>query len=140
MEHSGRLDGEALGYVEPEAVIRSEPEVLFILALAGVVQLLRPYLVRLLAHSNSGLGLTRREIEILCWVAAGRTNAETGAILGIAPGTVKKHLDRIYEKLGVGTRTEAAIAAIGVPYAWAVRRGSGGPAAAAAGPLGREKR
>jgi DNA-binding CsgD family transcriptional regulator len=118
MEHFGRLDGEALSYLQPEAVVTSEPEVLFVLALAGALQLFRPYLVRLLAHSNSGLGLTRREIEVLSCVAGGRTNAETGSLLGIAPGTVEKHLDRIYEKLGVGTRTEAVLAAIGLPNVW----------------------
>jgi DNA-binding CsgD family transcriptional regulator len=126
MEDIGRLHGAALGFLEPEAVVTSEPEVLLILALAGAVQLFWPYLVRLLAHSNSGLGLTRREIEVLSCVAGGGTNAEIGALLGIAPGTVKKHLDRIYEKLGVGTRTEAVLTAIGLPHAWEVTLGSGG--------------
>lgn len=126
MEDTGRRDGAALGFLEPEAVVTKEPEVLFVLALAGAVQFFWPYVVRLLGHSNPGLGLTRREIEVLACVAGGRTNAEIGALLGIAPGTVKKHLDRIYEKLGVGTRTEAVLAAIGLPHAWEVTRGSDG--------------
>jgi DNA-binding NarL/FixJ family response regulator len=59
--------------------------------------------------------LTRREAEVLAGVAAGQTNAEIPAMLPIAPGTVKKHLDHIYEKLGVGSRTEAAMKAIARP-------------------------
>jgi DNA-binding CsgD family transcriptional regulator len=111
MESLG-LDAEALGALVPEALVPSEPEILFVLALAGVVQLLRPYLVVLLTHSNLALGLTRREIEVLACVAAGKTNAETAEHLSIAPGTVKKHLDHIYAKLGVGTRTEAVVTAM----------------------------
>jgi DNA-binding CsgD family transcriptional regulator len=115
MESFGILNAGALGAFVPEASLPSEPEILFVLALAGLVQLLRPYLGLLLSHSNSALGLTRREIEVLAWVAAGKTNAETAELLSIAPGTVKKHLDHIYEKLGVGTRTEAVVTAMGIP-------------------------
>jgi DNA-binding CsgD family transcriptional regulator len=114
MENLGILDADALGAFVPDALVPSEPEILFVLALAGLVQLLRPYLVLLLTHSNSVLRLTRRETEVLAWVAAGKTNAETAELLSIAPGTVKKHLDHIYEKLGVGTRTEAVVTAMGI--------------------------
>lgn len=54
------------------------------------------------------LGLSRREAQVLAWVAEGKTNAEVGAILSSRPRTVAKHLERIYEKLGVETRTAAA--------------------------------
>lgn len=40
--------------------------------------------------------------------ASGLSNAQIGAELFIAPGTVKKHLEHIYEKLAVGNRTQAA--------------------------------
>jgi DNA-binding CsgD family transcriptional regulator len=53
-------------------------------------------------------GLTERETEVVLLAASGLSNAQIGAELFIAPGTVKKHLDRIYEKLGVGNRTQAA--------------------------------
>jgi DNA-binding NarL/FixJ family response regulator len=53
-------------------------------------------------------GLTLRESEVLYWVAKGKTNRDIGDILGSSPATVKKHLERIYEKLGVETRTAAA--------------------------------
>lgn len=54
------------------------------------------------------LGLTRRETEVLLWVVAGKTNAEIGFILGISLRTVQKHLEHIFDKLGVETRTAAA--------------------------------
>ena len=57
-------------------------------------------------------GLTLRESEVLYWVAKGKTNRDIGDILGSSPATVKKHLERIYEKLGVETRTAAAAMAL----------------------------
>ncbi len=57
-------------------------------------------------------GLTLRESEVLYWVAKGKTNRDIGDILGSSPATVKKHLERVYEKLGVETRTAAAAVAL----------------------------
>jgi len=56
--------------------------------------------------------LTPREAEVLSWLAKGKTNRDIGDILGLSPRTVNKHLEHIYEKLGVETRT-AAVAAAG---------------------------
>ena len=52
--------------------------------------------------------LTAREAEVLYWVVKGKINRDIGDILGASPATVKKHLERIYAKLGVETRTAAA--------------------------------
>jgi len=52
--------------------------------------------------------LTAREAETLELVAAGLTNAAIAERLWISPGTVKKHLDSVYLKLGVANRTAAA--------------------------------
>ena len=52
--------------------------------------------------------LTLREAEVLYWVAKGKTNRDIGDILGSSPATAKKHLERVYVKLGVETRTAAA--------------------------------
>ena len=52
-------------------------------------------------------GVTMREAEVLHWVAAGKTNREIAQIVGSAPATVGKHLEHIYLKLGVETRTAA---------------------------------
>jgi DNA-binding NarL/FixJ family response regulator len=56
--------------------------------------------------------LTLRESEVLYWVVKGKTNRDIGDILGSSPATVKKHLERVYEKLGVETRTAAAALAM----------------------------
>lgn len=79
--------------------------------------LLRPHLVRIRVNAESRrsadptLGLTPREAEVLGWVARGKTNVEVAAALFISPQTVRKHLENIFEKLGVRTRTAAAAAA-----------------------------
>jgi DNA-binding NarL/FixJ family response regulator len=55
-----------------------------------------------------------REIEVLTWVARGKTSAEIADLIGLAKRTVDFHLDNARIKLGAATRTEAAIkAAIG---------------------------
>ena len=51
--------------------------------------------------------LTPREREVLGWVAAGKTDADIGALLNISRRTVQKHLEHAYVKLGVETRTAA---------------------------------
>jgi len=51
--------------------------------------------------------ISEREQEILKWVCFGKTNAEIAIILGISPNTVKNHLGRIFDKLGVRNRTQA---------------------------------
>lgn len=58
------------------------------------------------------LRLTRREVEVLIWVTDGKTNTEIGVILSTSPRTVQKHLEHIFEKLGVETRTAAAVRAL----------------------------
>ena len=55
--------------------------------------------------------LTQRERAVAALVAQGKRNREIGDELGISEGTVKIHLHRIYEKLGVGNRTELAVLA-----------------------------
>jgi DNA-binding CsgD family transcriptional regulator len=53
-------------------------------------------------------GLTRREGEVLAWVGRGKTNRDISVILGTSPRTVQKHVEHIFQKLGVETRTAAA--------------------------------
>jgi DNA-binding response OmpR family regulator len=56
--------------------------------------------------------LTGREVEVLRWVACGKTNRDIGDILGLSPRTVNKHLEHVYVKLGVETRTAATSVAL----------------------------
>lgn len=58
-------------------------------------------------HLRDKLKLTFREAEILMWIARGKTNKEIGQILGSSPRTINKHLEHIFEKLGVSTRAAA---------------------------------
>ncbi len=60
------------------------------------------------------LGLTPRAAETLLWLAQGKTNADIAAILGITESTVKKHVQEIFEKLGVETRGAATVRALEV--------------------------
>lgn len=59
--------------------------------------------------------LSVREREVLCLIAKGLTNDEIAAKLFISPHTVKNHVSRIYQKVGMDDRTKVAI--------WAVRLG-----------------
>jgi DNA-binding NarL/FixJ family response regulator len=58
------------------------------------------------------VALTHAEREVLANVAAGRTNSEIAATLHISPSTVKSRLTSAFAKLGVGSREEAAAAAM----------------------------
>jgi DNA-binding CsgD family transcriptional regulator len=77
-----------------------------------VLETLQPHLARLVRTTCGPpaqlLGLTRRETEILRLVACGAQNRAIAASLFISPGTVRKHLSNVYEKLGVPNRTTAA--------------------------------
>jgi DNA-binding CsgD family transcriptional regulator len=65
------------------------------------------------APTDTALSLTAREHEVLRWLSAGKTDRDIGAILGCSHRTVHKHLQRAYEKLGVETRTAAAMRWLG---------------------------
>ena len=52
-------------------------------------------------------GLTPREREVVVLVAEGKTNAEIARQLWISPGTVRRHLENVFAKLDVHTRTAA---------------------------------
>lgn len=57
--------------------------------------------------------LTARETEVLSWIAKGKTNRDIAEILSLSHRTVNKHLEHIYQKLGVETRAAAAAVAMG---------------------------
>lgn len=60
------------------------------------------------------LGVSPREAEVLYWIAEGKGNAEIAMILGTSLRTVEKHVERIFDKLGVESRVAAAVAALGL--------------------------
>jgi len=80
----------------------------------ALLQLLRPFLVALnelfdvqVVDQLNAEGLTEREVEILGWVARGKTNQEIAALLVVSPHTIRKHLEHAFDKLRVHTRTAA---------------------------------
>ena len=78
--------------------------------------LLEEQVTPLSAQALLPLGLTRREADVLTWVAQGKTNAEIAGILGMSTHTAIKHLQHIFYKLGVKTRTAAATLALRSVY------------------------
>lgn len=94
------------------------------------LELVRPHLAFLYHHARQGVasapgdlvpthpvselamsppGLTTREADVMFWLACGKTDVEIAAQLSISPRTVQKHLEHIYVKLGVETRTAAVM-------------------------------
>lgn len=55
----------------------------------------------------ASLGISARELKVLEELAAGRSNKEIAARLGVSPNTVKTHVARLFEKLGAKRRTDA---------------------------------
>ena len=64
---------------------------------------------RLLAERH---GLTSREAEVLLWISRGKQNREVSEILNISPRTVNKHLEQVFQKIGVENRASAAAIAV----------------------------
>ena len=86
----------------------------------AIFSLLRPHIRTLLdppaakrgPSRLASLGLTRREQEVLYWLSEGKSNSEIAGVLGISSGTVKRHLENLYQKLGVENRHGAASRAL----------------------------
>ena len=71
-----------------------------------------PAIAAKLAERLTRVELTPREMGVLRELATGKSNREIAAALGIVEGTVKLHVTRLYEKLGVSSRTEALAVAV----------------------------
>jgi DNA-binding NarL/FixJ family response regulator len=85
---AGRLDGEVVN-----AVLRASGQ-------------------RVRRRAELPGGLTQREATVLVSLARGRSNTEIANELSISRKTVSSHLEHIYTKLGISTRTEAALFAM----------------------------
>ena len=60
---------------------------------------------------RSAFGLTAREAEVLFWLTLGKTNRDISSILSLSARTVNKHLEQVFQKMGVDNRTSAAVLA-----------------------------
>ena len=79
-----------------------------------ILRLVRPYLFEVQRELDAISGvrsLNPRERDVLALVGHGKTNREIAAALGISPRTVQKHLEHVYDKLGVRRRAGAAMLA-----------------------------
>ncbi len=72
-------------------------------------------MLTLVGGSTGHKGLTPREAEVLGWIGRGKTNSEIASLLYISPHTIRKHIENIFEKLKVHTRTAAALYARRTP-------------------------
>ncbi len=113
----------------PDEDIRSDGDILRaarqrIAALGGLMTLAKGQsgglVVSIVFEWQASAQLTDREREVIGLLAEGLTNRAIALALDVRPRTVKFHLDNIYSKLGVGTRTEAAIYAL--RQGWVGRR------------------
>jgi two-component system NarL family response regulator len=87
---------------------------------------LRPAIAAKLTERLGSEPLTARELDVLRLMAAGQSNKQIAAALYITEGTVKVHASRVFDKLGVSDRTQAATTAL--------RRGIVRPTDTPAGP------
>lgn len=78
------------------------------------------HLLRIVEHETmmdsgilqASLPITKREAEVLLWIAHGKTNREIAQILSLSPRTINKHLEQLYPKIEVDNRTSAASIAL----------------------------
>jgi DNA-binding CsgD family transcriptional regulator len=117
VEHLGRLSAaEDIASPAKPFIVEGKRRLVIRLVLdrSAPLLLLHEEGIELATKPLQSLGLSRREAEVLAWVAEGKTNPEVALILGLSPRTVQTYVDRIFRKLGVETRTAAAAAAFAV--------------------------
>jgi DNA-binding CsgD family transcriptional regulator len=109
--------GDVLSALKPLMVEGQEDRLVvrLIPADGGSLLLLEQRHTALRPASLEPLGLSGRESEVLAWVAQGKTDAVIGVILSLSPRTVAKHLEHIYQRLGVENRSAAAAVALTTP-------------------------
>ncbi|MFC1689937.1 LuxR C-terminal-related transcriptional regulator [Pseudomonadota bacterium] len=90
-------------------VSKSEQPSVLLDAIAGVAagQMIFPYLNVRSIYDNPLSTLTRREMEVLSDLAAGRTNKQIARDLGVSLNTIKFHVRNLYQKLSVNSRGQA---------------------------------
>jgi DNA-binding NarL/FixJ family response regulator len=94
----------AAGFVLKTAPVSELVDAVRRVAAGGLAFAVRP--------GTAGVRLTRREHDVVRLVADGRSNDEIGAQLGIGAKTVETHLARLFERMGVASRTELATRAV----------------------------
>jgi DNA-binding response OmpR family regulator len=88
----------------------SDDEVLLVIQQAAPVEVERSSIDKLQKHFT----LTSREAEVLYWLSQGKSNRDIAEILGISTRTAHKHLEHVYTKIGVESRSGAAAVSVRV--------------------------
>jgi DNA-binding CsgD family transcriptional regulator len=96
-------DRALFGLLRPHLMAARENAVRFSAALSARPRSAQPGAGAALAR------LTERQLGILAQLSTGSTNSEIASALDISPGTVRKHLEHILQRLGLPTRTAAAV-------------------------------
>jgi DNA-binding CsgD family transcriptional regulator len=67
------------------------------------------------AHTRPRRGVfTAQDLQILSWIVAGKTDRDIGELMGLSAKTVNYHVEKMKQRLGVGTRVQLAVAALWV--------------------------
>ena len=86
----------------------ADDEILLVIQQAAPVEVERAGISKL----QNRFGLTAREAEVLYWLSCGKSNRDIAEILGISLRTADKHLEHVYAKIGVESRSGAAAASV----------------------------
>lgn len=119
----GLTHGITIGMLEPGRNFASffsftGGELAYNLRYKKLLEYLLPYFHRILISNvhtpstNRVKGLSQRELTVLEWMKQGKTNWEISRIIGVSERTVRFHVEGIFEKLDVGSRTQAVACAI----------------------------
>lgn len=81
-------------------------------AICGIAQIGHLRICTLIAENRDKPVLSKRESEVLKWMARGKSNTDIGTILQISPETVRTYTQRLYQKLGTSDRIAAIIRAL----------------------------
>lgn len=110
------MENGVMGYLVKEEA----PEVI-VEAVRGIAQGQQGWISRRIAahivswvrgDGEGAIKFTRREMDVLRLVTEGKTNQNVAALLSISEKTVEKYLFAVFQKIGVASRTEAAVYAV----------------------------
>lgn len=108
------VDGYLLKDMEPDEIISNIRRILRgELVISPALAPILAQAIRKPAQPESNLDLTERELQVLYMIRDGMSNKMIGNKLGIAESTVKVHVKHILSKIGLRTRVEAAVWAVG---------------------------
>jgi DNA-binding CsgD family transcriptional regulator len=86
----------------------ADDEILLVIQQAASIEIERAGMSKL----QNRFGLTGREAQVLFWLSCGKSNRDVAEILGMSYRTADKHLEHVYKKIGVESRSGAIAASL----------------------------